>query len=75
MKFDSSYSSFVTTLTYQQGQSCREKLVAFRAMPRPGDLVACIVDDATDYIRGRDSSRLLPLPFRTGHETFTSSGS
>ena len=49
MRFDSNYSSFVTTLAYQEGPSRREKLVALRAMPRPGDLVTCIVAGATDY--------------------------
>ncbi|NET56316.1 MAG: hypothetical protein F6K47_09135 [Symploca sp. SIO2E6] len=49
MRYDSSYSSFVTTLAYQEGSFQREKLVALRTMPRPGDLVTCIVDDAADY--------------------------
>ena len=49
MIFDANYSSFVALLAYPEGDIYSQKRVAFRAVPRPGDLVACIVSDVTKY--------------------------
>ena len=49
MIFDANYSSFVATLAYPEGDFYSEQRVAFRAVPRPGDVVACIVTGVTDY--------------------------
>ena len=49
MIFDANYSSFVTILAYREGDLYSQERVAFRAVPRPGDLVACIVSGVTKY--------------------------
>ncbi len=43
--------------------------------PPPKKLLDRVRDAIRVKIRGRDSPRGLPLPFRTVHETFTSYGS
>ncbi|NET62463.1 MAG: hypothetical protein F6K47_42120 [Symploca sp. SIO2E6] len=48
---------------------------SFTEIEQQGDRSLPGMEQVPYHIRGRDSSRLLPLPFRTGHETFTSSGS
>lgn len=72
MIFDSNYSSFVATLSYRDGRFKSEQRVAFRAVPRPGDLVACIVAGVTDYFEVlfvEHSSR-----FNQEREAFEASG-
>ncbi|NER95484.1 MAG: hypothetical protein F6J86_16865 [Symploca sp. SIO1B1] len=49
MIFDANYSSFVTILAYPEDDFYTQERVAFRAVPRPGDLVTCIVEDVTKY--------------------------
>jgi len=49
MIFDANYSSFVTILAYPENDLYSQERVAFRAVPRPGDLVTCIVEDVTKY--------------------------
>ncbi|NEP12038.1 MAG: hypothetical protein F6J92_29495 [Symploca sp. SIO1A3] len=53
MDFSTNYSAFIVTLTYLEGGLSLEEKVSLRSVPRPGDLITCLVSNFVKHFEVR----------------------